>query len=83
MTGPVDWVEVVNPVGLVQKYAAIPAGAEKEVVVPEQITLVPVMLHEGRELTVSVTMPEVIDPHVPLTITLYVFALDADTGEIV
>ena len=61
----------------------MPAGAEKEVVVPEQITFVPVMLHEGSEFTVSVAMEEVIDPHVLVTTTLYVLALDDDTGEIV
>jgi len=72
----------VNPAGPVHEYAAIPADAEKEVVVPEQITLVPEMLHEGRELTARVTTLEVTIPHVPVTITLYVFAFAADTGEI-
>jgi len=72
----------VNPAGPVHEYAAIPADAEKEVVVPEQITLVPEMLHEGRELTARVTTLEVTIPQVPVTITLYVFAFAADTGEI-
>jgi hypothetical protein len=61
----------------------IPADAEKEVVVPEQITLLPVMLHAGREFTIKATIADVAVPHAPLTITLYVFALVADTGEIV
>jgi hypothetical protein len=48
----------------------MPADAEKEVVTPEQITLVPVILHEGSEFTTNDTMPEVTVPHVPMTMTL-------------
>ena len=62
---------------------AIPVGAENDVVAPEQITLAPVILHVGREFTVNVTTEDVVDPHVPLTTTLYVLALAADTGEMV
>jgi hypothetical protein len=61
----------------------MPAVAEKDVVDPEQITPVPVILHAGREFTVNVTTVEVTVPHVPVTLTLYVFALAANTGEIV
>ena len=61
----------------------MPAVAEKDVVDPEQITLVPVTLHDGREFTVNATTVEVAIPHAPVTLTLYVFALAADTGEIV
>ena len=48
----------------------MPAGAENDVVAPEQIILVPVMVHEGREFTVNVTILEVTIPHVPVTMTL-------------
>jgi len=48
----------------------MPAVAEKEVVAPEQITLVPVILHGGRGFTTSVMTLDVTVPHVPVTITL-------------
>jgi hypothetical protein len=61
----------------------MPAGAENEVVAPEQITFAPVILHKGREFTVNVMTEEVTGPHVPVTMTRYVLASDADTVEIV
>ena len=60
----------MNPPGPVQEYMAIPAVAENEVVLPEQITLAPVMLHEGREFTVNETIEDVTNPQVPVTMTL-------------
>ena len=49
---------------------AIPAVAENEVVLPQQITLAPVTLHEGREFTVNETIEDVTNPQVPVTMTL-------------
>jgi hypothetical protein len=50
---------------------AIPAVAENEVVLPEQITFVPVILHEGSEFTVKETIEDVTNPQLLLvTMTL-------------
>ena len=57
--------------------------AENEVVEPEQITLAPVILHEGSVFTINVAFVEVTEPHAPVTITRYVFVSVSDTGEIV
>jgi hypothetical protein len=61
----------------------MPAIAENEVGDPEQITFVPVMLHEDGVFTTNVAIVEVTDPHVPVTITRYVFPSVGITGEIV
>ena len=56
----------MNPPGPVQEYMAIPAVAENEVVLPEQITFVPVILHEGSEFTVKETIEDVTNPQLLL-----------------
>jgi hypothetical protein len=77
------WVVAVNPFGPVHEYALIPPIALKVVFAPGQIAFVPVMVQLGSGFTFKLAKLEVCDPHVPVTITLYLFASAAVTGEIV
>ena len=69
---PVLCVEAVKPPGPVHEYVVMPAVAEKEVDPPEHMMLLPVMLHSGNGLTVSVLEQVLLQLFALVTVTVYV-----------
>ena len=69
-------VDAVNPPGPVHAYEVMPAVAKNEVLLPWQITLLPVMLQTGNGFTVSVLAQVLWQPFASVIVTVYVPAVE-------